>query len=94
MNKSNKELTIEEKIALRLKKKQGKDKNEEVAMAAPIECRDQPCDDNCEKKVAAKEELKKDILSKDFNNNKKQPKSKKNKQYKILGVMLYLKHIS
>jgi cell fate regulator YaaT (PSP1 superfamily) len=68
-----KNMTIEEKIALRLKAK--KTGEEELAMVAPTECGDEPCSDSCEKKVEAKKELEKDIMVEDV------------KQYNILGVM-------
>ena len=81
-------MTIEEKMALRLKKKQEK----ELAMPAPVECGDEPCDDNCEKKVEAKKELHKDVFDSTQTANNTDPvvkekKKEKKKQYKILGVM-------
>jgi len=88
----SKEMTIEEKMKLRLKERNKNtqslenQKEEELSMPAPAECGDEPCDDNCSKKVEAKKELEKDILEdKDKNSNKKN--NSKNKKYKVLGVM-------
>jgi len=105
-NKSNK-MTIEEKMAMRLKKKKKRKEvieettknkieiiekqiikpekivEEDLSMPAPEICGIEPCDENCEKKKVAKEELNRDILDKEWKKEKKM----KNRQYKILGIM-------
>ena len=137
MNKSNK-MTIEEKMAMRLKEKNKKEtqkkaekkeaidktpknkveskeipkKNkikseseiikpervekaekvgeEDLAMPAPAVCGTEPCDENCAKKKAAKDELNKEILDEEWEAENKAGKDKKKvekKQYKILGIM-------
>lgn len=122
MNKSN-NMTIEEKMAMRLKEKNNKKiqkkeaiietpknkienkKNEiknkpeiikvekveeDLAMPAPVVCGTEPCDENCEKKKVAKEELNREILDEEWEARNKEIEVKeevKNKQYKILGIM-------
>ncbi|MCK5780048.1 MAG: stage 0 sporulation family protein [Psychrilyobacter sp.] len=55
-------------------------------MPAPEKCGDLPCDDTCNKKVEAIEELKKDIVEKE--EVVEEDKTKKEKKvYKILGIM-------
>lgn len=70
-------------------KKIEKVKEEELSMPAPAACGTEPCDDNCVKKKAAKEELNRDILEPEWEaeNKAKNPKKKEKKQYKILGIM-------
>ena len=80
-NKSNKPKKIDRKEINR---------EEELAMPAPAACGTEPCDENCVKKKAAKEELNRDILDPEWEAENKAVKAEKKvekKQYKILGIM-------
>ncbi|UUV19813.1 stage 0 sporulation family protein [Fusobacteria bacterium ZRK30] len=80
-NKPNKPKKVE---------KAEKVKEEELAMPAPAACGTEPCDENCVKKKAAKEELNRDILDEEWEAENKAADAKKKvekKQYKILGIM-------
>ena len=85
-----------EKIKIVEKKEEIKDKvevkikEEELAMPAPTECGEEPCEDNCPKKEAAKQELNREILDEKWQGEKEiidVEKEEEKKQYKILGVM-------
>jgi cell fate regulator YaaT (PSP1 superfamily) len=63
---------------------------QDLAMPAPAVCGTEPCDENCVKKKAAKDELNREILDEEWeaeNKAAKDEKKKQKKQYKILGIM-------
>lgn len=81
-NKPNKQKKVEKTA------KAEKVKEEELSMPAPAACGTEPCDENCVKKKAAKEELNKDVLDEKWEaENKAKEEKVEKKQYKILGIM-------
>lgn len=71
-------------------KKEEKIIEEDLAMPAPVACGTEPCDENCAKKIAAKEELNREILDEKWeaeNKELEKAEKKEKKQYKILGIM-------
>jgi len=84
--KSKPEVTRKEIIKPEKPEKVEKVCEEDLAMPAPAACGTEPCDENCAKQKAAKEELNREILDEEWEAEKKAEEVEK-KQYKILGIM-------
>jgi len=89
-NKTMSKPEVIRKEIIKPEKVEKKVEEKDLAMPAPAACGTEPCDENCVKKKAAKEELNREILDEEWEAEKKAAEDKgkvEKKQYKILGIM-------